>query len=215
MTIRSYSRVLLICTTILLSFSTAILFAEEPINAFTAYPHALGAFAGDLSGYGLSYQQWFGRFGFETAFGGYYTPYNPEECGYYENVDILQYTIGIQGLYIVYSGNMVRSFADWLDGSLYIFSGIVHNGTVGRKCKVNPAYSDATADTETPYIEDPNATPTYSSQLGTGLGIGIEIVLFKHFSFPIEFGIDSIWTLGSVWPDRAGLIIQGGFRYRY
>ena len=205
----------LILSILLLFFSTAILFAEEPINAFTAYPHALGAFIGDLSGYGLSYQQWFGRFGFETAFGGSYTPYSSEECSISPSVDILQYAIGIQGQYIVYSGNMIKSFADWLDASLYIFTGILHDGTIGKNCKVNPNYSDSNSSNESQYIEDPNAQPSFSPKLGTGLGIGIEIVLFKHFSFPIEFGLDSVWALGSIWPERAGYIVQGGFRYRY
>ena len=216
---KGFSKKFFICLFVFLIFiNTFNVFSDQQnkhatINAFKKYPHALGAFYGELSGYGLSYQQWFDRFGFETALGGYYTP---PDCPTSTDAksDILQYSVGFQVQYVVFSGNMIEQFSNWLDAALYIFSGVVHNGTVSVQCKENPNY-DSNNPSEPQYIEDPNASPLYTPQLGTGFGIGIEIVLFKHFSIPTEFGLDSIWAPGSFWPVKAGFIVQSGFRYRY
>jgi len=188
-----------------------MLFGDTGTNVYRTYPYALGAFGGDLSGSGLSYQQWLGRLGYEVSFGGFYTP---PDCSFEQDEDFLTYSIGLQFQYSLFSENLLKKFPDWISASLYIFTGIVHAGSLSQHCKANPDYNKD--DPTSPiYLSDTSKPPVYRPNFGLGFGIGIEPVLFRHFSIPVEFGIDSIWPLDSLWPDRAGFIVQGGFRYRF
>jgi hypothetical protein len=45
--------------------------------------------------------------------------------------------------------------------------------------------------------------------VAAGLGIGYEIVLFRHFSLPLQFGYQVEW------PFRVDFCFSGGLRYRY
>ncbi|RKX83826.1 MAG: hypothetical protein DRP57_07150 [Spirochaetes bacterium] len=188
-----------------------LLFSDTGTNVYRAYPYALGAFAGELGGTGLSYQQWLGKFGYEVSFGGYYTP---PDCSFEPNSVFLTYSIGLQFQYALFSENLLKKFPDWIAASLYLFTGTVHVGSLSQPCKVNPDFNKDDLSSLM-YLSDTSKSPVYTPDFGVGFGIGIEPVLFRHFSFPMEFGIDSIWPLGSLWPDTAGFIVQGGFRYRF
>jgi hypothetical protein len=67
----------------------------------------------------------------------------------------------------------------------------------------------------TPYVEEAG---TYAAVFTAGVGIGVELILFRHFSFPIEFGYGASWTATE--PDLSAafvvnLNVQSGLRYRY
>ena len=156
---------------VVLLISAAAVF---PDGVFEEYEHAVGGFYGNVGGQGLSYQQWFGSFGIETAAGMSLN----SSTGFLFNV-------GLQPQYRLYSD----SFGDWLDGCLYLWAG----GLFG---------STGTA----------TATSFY---LNGGAGIGTEIVLFKHFSIPLEAGYFAGWQLGNIAPQIASFVVQGGLRYRF
>lgn len=204
-------RIFPIFVVFLMIFAVSFLFPDTGTNIYRAYPYALGVFAGELGGTGLSYQQWMGRFGYEAAFGGIY---KPPQSGLKSSFKFLNYNIGLQVQYMLFSENLLRKFPDWISAALYLFTGAVHNGSFSQPYKANPDYTDPNLPAQ-PFVIDTSKSPVYTPGFGFGIGIGIEPVLFRHFSFPFEFGLDSIWHIGSVWPEKAGFFAQGGFRYRF
>ena len=78
-------------------------------------------------------------------------------------------------------------FADWLSGQLYLW------GTVGHEAYADYQY--------TPFL------------LG-GLGTGLEIILFQHFSIPFEFGYYGLIPLGPGYL-QINFGFAGGLRYRF
>lgn len=159
--------------TVLCFFLVFSLSAEEK-SVYEEFDQALGGFGGEISGWGLSYQQWFDKVGFETA-GGFY----------YDGGSTFTYVLGAQAQFMLYED----FYSDWFTGCLYFFTGGKHGG-------------DVTAS-------------SYEPGIGIGAGVGVELVLFQHFSLPLEFGYGGVWKLSSIIPVSAGPQIQGGFRYRY
>jgi len=102
----------------------------------------------------------------------------------------ISYNIGVEYQRIVFGSNA----NEWLSGALYLFGAGFHGGTVD------------------------SSTGAYSPSFGLGIGIGIEIILFEHFSIPIGLvdGV-SITPLASDPSSTFTFILmpQIGFRYRY
>ena len=98
------------------------------------------------------------------------------------------FNIGLQAQFRFYEA----SFGEWLDGGLYGWGGVAYGNR--------------------PYVLV-GGIP--QGGLSAGAGIGIEPVFFKHFSTPIEFGYSASWDLSSITPQSAGVVIQGGLRYRF
>ncbi len=191
---------------VILIFITGLLSLQaEELTVFEKYPSSIGAFYGDVAGMGLSYQRWFSSLGFELAGGLWYTPI--ENAAYQEFAEFFVYNIGVQAMYTLVSNNIT----DWISGNLYLFAGVIHYGHLYQPCKTT-----GTKENEVPVYEpDYSKSPILSSDFGTGFGIGIETVLLKHFSLPIEFGIDGIWQSGIILPKKAGFFVQSGLRYRF
>lgn len=210
---------------------------KEP-TAFDRNAHALGVFAGGIGGVGLHYQHWFGKLGVQTAFGIFYSPegdsFDPffffggaasydeyqwrdpdSEALYYSYYRTrLSYNIGLEFLYRLFA----EDFAKWFSGNLYIFGGINHSG-------IDQFYYDKKkveyTDGESGYYWTEDYTKKievgYSPNLSMGLGIGVEPMLFQHFSLPLEFGFGLFWE-GMEFDKNAFFInpiIQAGLRYRF
>ncbi len=185
-----------ICIAVLLTAVVMLPASADEGPAYERHPQALGIQYGAISGSGLSYYRWSDNIGFQIALGGLYDP-----TGDISWMDILDYSVGAELQYTVYGD----SYAKWLAGQLYLFTGLNHRGVIERKP------SDPNGDLETeagPYI------PSFT----TGFGIGIEVVLFNHFSVPLEFGYAAAWKpSGASLQDQLAikLITQAGFRYRF
>lgn len=171
---------------------------QEAATAFAEYPEALGIYYGEISGTGLAYHKWVDGVGYQVTAGILYMP--PESAG-----NLLDYVIGFENSYTVYS----EDFTDWLSGLLSLFWGVNHRGFVRVE---NVVYDDATYELAS-YTIGPY-TPTFT----IGGGIGIEVLGFKHFSVPFEFGYGATLSpLESSVVDMflVDLYLQAGFRYRY
>ncbi len=178
-------KVLLMLLITLISISFT--WSNSGTSVFEKYPTSIGGFFGEIGGMGLSYQKWLYPLGFEISGGLTYVP--PDSIQAPE--EFFTYNLGFQIMYTI----IANDITDWLSGNLYSFGGFIHYGYL--------------------YISGTSKTPVYASDLGVGAGFGIETVLLKHFSFPLEFGLDTIWTLGNLYPKKAGFFAQGGFRYRF
>ncbi|TVQ26707.1 MAG: hypothetical protein EA383_05020 [Spirochaetaceae bacterium] len=155
------------------------------------FPEALGFQYGLISGAGLSYQRWFGPTGLQVAGGILYFPAQTATSYPF----VLDYSIGLQVNRSVFASD----YSDRVSGQLYLVGGVSHGGRIDRD------------------YETSNAGPFVPS-IGLGGGLGIEIVLFEHFSFPIEVLYAGVWE-GIDRPFneqiRIDLVPQTGFRYRY
>lgn len=174
--------------------------------AYEEFPEALGFQYGEISGTGLSYQAWRGAVGYQYAAGVIYMPLDGDSW-----LDTtLDYAIGAEGQFRVYG----EDFADWLSGQLYTFVGLGHRGYIPIETVSDGRYIEDTDE----YIEPVFATGNYTPVIGLGAGIGIEIILFRHFSVPIELGYGVKWepTAGALDKQfHVDLYPQIGFRYRY
>lgn len=179
-------------------------FSEEQ-KAFEKYDQALGFQGGQISGTGLSYQKWSDGLGLQFAFGALYFPLSEENSSWLSYSNILDYTVGAEAQYSVYG----EDFADWLSGQLYLFAGLNHRGFIEKVF-----IPDEGEDTFTGTYEYGPYTPV----LALGIGIGIEIILFQHFSMPFELGYGVFWSpTKSSLKDQfvVDLVPQAGFRYRF
>lgn len=155
------------------------------------FPSALGFFSGTVYAEnlfgGLQYQHWFSTNGFQVEGGVIFSPSD----------NVLDYSIIGDYLYPVY-GN---EYSDKMAGRLYLF------GTLGHIGKIITEYNYEN------YITENHLR--FSIMLG--FGIGIEVIAYKHFSFPIHFGYAADWpiNLSSVNQPFIGLMIASGLRYRF
>lgn len=166
---------------------------------YTAYPQALGVAFGPITATGLHYHAWAGDLGYQATAGIIYLP-----AGETYGNNILNYEIGGGIQRRVYGD----AFADWLAGSLYLFAGGNHRGFI-------PSVATDPTSPET----DPSYTAgSFHAQVTVGAGIGIEVILFQHFSIPAEFGYGGSWVVTE--PDVSQAIVvqlyaQTALRYRY
>lgn len=166
----------------------------EEVKPSVVYPDALGAAFGPISGIGLHYHRWEKSFGWQVTGGILYFP-----PGQQPGQTSLDYNLGGALQWQVYGD----TFAPWLSGNLYLFLGGNHRGYIPVRSSGDPLVF-----TNGPFQADITAGP----------GIGTEIVLFEHFSIPIEFGYGGTWTVTQ--PDLSqaftvNIYGQTALRYRY
>lgn len=189
---------------LLLLFSHPSLYGEEQekgMGMFDEYPQALGIFYGEIGGTGLSYHRWSEGKGMQITAGVLYLP--PGSIDTWLNDNMLDYVVGFQRQYVVYS----EDFAGWLSGLLNLFWGINHRGVI----PVSQEWDESTS-------ESTEEIGTYTPSISLGAGIGTEVLLFRHFSFPLEFGYGLNFYPTEADPLKmfnVNLRVQGGFRYRY
>jgi hypothetical protein len=184
--------------------------ADEIVPPYETFPEALGGFYGPFSGSGLHYHRWLGANGFHVSGGIIYIPLG--DSAWWFGDTTLDYAVGGEYQRRVYG----EAFTQWLAGSLYLFAGAMHRGYIPIEL-VAEAYE--VPDSDPPEWVDPvYAAGDYQAELTIGAGIGIELILFGHFSIPLEFGYGVTWT--PTVPDfsdalEVGPNIQTGLRYRY
>ena len=197
---RHIFRTFLLCI-LMGGFISTIAFADgftknpTPTVTYDAFNNALGMYICAIpngASYGLHYQHWFNRLGFQITGGGFYTPDN--KVG-----STLDYSVTAEGLFTVY-GN---SFSEQLAGRLYTWVALGHHGFIPDN---SISRFDETLDKWIYETDD-----SYYINALVGLGVGIEFILFEHFSIPIQFGY-----MGE-FPSRPGIGFTGGtgIRYRY
>ncbi len=178
------------------SFPTTFVFAEETtdleVTAYEKYTQAIGFQYGEISGWGLSYQAWMNKIGLQVTAG---IIYNPDAADWETK---LNYSVGLEMQFRVYGDD----FSKWLSGQLYIFTGINHGGFIKNEQEFGVLPADG----------------KYIPFISGGIGFGIELILFQHFSIPFGVGYGLIWE-GS---DRAfarqisvKLCPEVGIRYRF
>lgn len=186
----------------------SVIVAADEIPAYEAFPRALGVAVGQISGTGLHYHRWDGPTGWHVSAGVLYLPPTDDPWIGSYTATVLNYTAGAAFQRRVYAD----SFTSWLTGSLYLFAGGNHRGYIPR---VETSPGDPAGD---PYVPPEYGIGAYAAELTAGVGIGIEIILFRHISIPAEFGYGGTWTMTE--PDlvnafRVDLYGQTALRYRY
>lgn len=164
-------------------------FAEETVQAPSPanFDNALGIYTtsvgfGESAG-GLQYQRWFDRAGLQITAGGYYNPQNGGRK--------INYSVLLDGLFSVYRDDITQ----WLSGNLYVWATVGHHG-----------YTSVSYDSNG-NVTDSSFVPNFVA----GAGIGIETVLFRHFSIPIQFGYTAEFPVAPA----AGFSVGTGLRYRF
>lgn len=197
----------------IVAICTPVLAAEEVESgpkAFQEFPDALGVFFGPASGMGLSYHTWLPDApgsGLQVAFGVIYAA---DTASSFFGQRILDYTVGFEYQRSVYG----EDFASWLSGQLYLWGGIAHNGYINRIVTTDAVYGD----TGNLVSEAEYGVAPYTPTVTIGVGIGVEVILFRHFSFPVEVGYVATYNFGEETFAKGisvNLTPQGGARYRY
>jgi hypothetical protein len=191
--------------------------AEEK-SVYSEFNDALGGFAGEFGGSGLSYQHWFGSLGLQTAVGIFYYPedsslYQSSYDGTSYDLEVFTYNLGVEGQLMLYE----NTYNDWFSGNLHLFAGITHTGSIRKTITYTGEVVTPTggADPYTEYTVSGETGPLFYPGASVGFGIGFEPVFFQHFSVPLEFGLGGSWEFDSIVPVSAGLRVQGGLRYRF
>lgn len=157
-----------------------------------AFPNALGFSVGsnisDASVFNLHYQRWFDDIGFAVSLGGMKTALTSDEDWGADGLVTLQYKLS--------DGNFDSGGIFY--GALYVFA---NSGYVAKQTAT--------------YIYDPiTSVPSYSlvyeQYVPVGIGIGIEGVLLRHISMPIEVGFEYHILTGYLGPSFITAI-----RYRF
>jgi hypothetical protein len=175
------------------------------ISPATEFPSSAGMFASLLGGTlgtgGLSYQQWIGSFGIGVTAGGMAYPQTEvygTDADPVPEFATWSYSIQVDLLYRLYSSN----FWNWLSGDLFAFLSLGH---VGARDGVY--FEDPDGDYNT---QDWYYTPgDYEAVFFGTVGIGYEIVLFRHFSVPLMFGYSVEY------PFLVDFTFATGLRYRF
>ena len=200
----------IVLSVIVLAFLVSPIAAEDIAPPYETYPEALGGFFGPFSGSGLHYQKWLGENGFHVTGGIVYIPFS--EADWWFSATTLDYSIGGEFQRRVFG----EAFTNWLAGSLYLFAGGMHRGYMPVDL-VAEGYEVPDSDPVV-WVDPVYALGTFQADLTVGVGIGIELILFRHFSIPLEFGYGATWTMTE--SDFANAIsigpnVQSGLRYRY
>jgi hypothetical protein len=172
------------------------------ITPAKSFPSSVGVFGTSVLGGGLSYQIWFDRFGCALTVGGGAEPYTTAG-----SIDLVNnptgspdfyawnYNVELDCMYRLYSS----VFSNWLTGDLFAYGTVAHMGTT-KAVYVNNA--DLTKQGS--YVEG-----EFVPVVAAGIGVGYEVILFKHFSIPVQFGYMAQW------PFRVDFTASGGLRYRF
>lgn len=163
--------------------------AEAPVALF---PNALGFYASSMPSYGLHYQRWLYPFGFQVTAGGYAT-----DSPYSAPIKDWQATAQVSAALALDQ----RVYSSWFAHLLYVFA------TAGENVE-SLAYL---SDPDPLFTGDETYAPgPVDASFKAGVGVGIEFILFKHFSIPLEFGYVGDPVAGTV-----NFMLGGALRYRF
>jgi hypothetical protein len=169
------------------------------------FPSSIGIFGSSMLGGGLSWQHWAGSLGCAVTAGGMARLQTENYGGTAAPVADF-YTWG----YNVELDLMYRLFSshswNWLAGDLFVYAQVGHRGE--RPTVSDQGDVDGNPDT----MDDSwwkNEPGPFTAHYSVGVGVGYEIVLFRHFSLPIYFGY------AVEYPLALNFNLGGGLRYRY
>jgi hypothetical protein len=134
-------------------------------TVFDQYPSSLGFCVGSPEIVGLTWKHWFGRTGLEVTAGGTYDP-----VATYSDIYFYSVTAGLSHRLLA------EDFASWFSGGLSLIGFIGHTGRSGYQ------YQEGEGGGQGTY-----APSGYKPAFFAAAGIGIESVLFKHFSQELDF----------------------------
>ena len=174
-----------IAAIIICSITVSMGYAEENIATINnTFANALGFYAASIGASSGLYGLHYQHWAGDFGFqitGG--GTYTPNY--YFSGGSLLDYSVALEGLWTVYGGEYVRDIA----GRLYLWAMGGHHG----------------------YLDDTDDTQNFVVNFTSGLGIGIETILYQHFSIPIEFG----YTAEFPTETSFGFSFGAGLRYRY
>jgi len=158
---------------------------ERKTTVFEEFPSSLGVTFASIETFGLSWKRWFGKTGLELCVGGTWDPSNLYGPIYYYSVTgALSHRL------------YAEDFADWFSGGLYL---VLYGGHAGEDGYVYDADLDV------------NVRTGYKPYVYAGAGIGLETVLFRHFSQEVQF-----LYIGQFLNDPGiGFGVNFSLRYRY
>jgi hypothetical protein len=162
---------------------------DREYNIFDQYPSSLGVTLGSMETFGLSWKRWFGKTAFEITAGGMWDPSTTMGSIYW-------YAVTGALSYRLYA----EDFANWFSGGLYLV-----------------AYGGHGGEDSIDYVYDPEKDTSdtvrsgYSPYIYAGGGIGIETVLFKHFSQELQF----LYIGRFLSSPGIQFGVNASFRYRY
>ncbi len=143
---------------------------EEPLpvgqkSAYDTWPSSLGYYNANQTGYGLSWQHWFGANGVSLTGGGIY---QPASAGDLLVSDIMDCSVQAQYLRMVHTGR----FRDFLSFNMHLI------GMAGYRGRIQQEYTGgALYPVPGPY--------TYG--VFVGVGLGLEYTVYEHFSWWYDF----------------------------
>jgi hypothetical protein len=161
------------------------------LPSFVEFPSALGMELNTMAGWGLHWMYWKDALGISVTGGGIYQPANSAYPGQVENLD---YGIFAQALLRVYGVD----FAKWFGGQLYATVLLGHQGRLDYQTVYDYAGNFVS-----------NGTGAFIPMFNAGIGIGIEFILFRHFSLPVEC------LLIGQYPWKLNFTATFGLRYRF
>ena len=183
---------------------------DSPPPTIDAFPQALGVFTGPVAGWGFSYHRWLGSgVGLQLGGGVMYSP--DADSGLFWG-KYLDYSAGIEVQQSIFGDDLVSW--PWLATRIYLWGGASHRGLI-EEIELLPGIWDGDGNVvqEAEYGPGP-----YTPTVTLGAGFGVEVVLFRHFSFPVEFGYAATYDVsaGSILAGLSvDLVPQAGARYRY
>lgn len=134
-------------------------------TVFATYPSALGISMSPVENVSLSWKNLFDRIGVEVGVGGFWDPASTTGPIYWYSVNgALSYRL------------LAEDFASWIAGGLDLVAFAGYRGEDGYEAVFNED------DYSFTYVRT-----GYRPYLFFGAGIGIETVLFKHFSQEVQF----------------------------
>lgn len=190
-------KVLTCCFIFIVSFS---IFAENSTandSSVSEYPYkkaiglyALAAGADGIAG--LQYQQWGKSIGWQGLFSVFYDP-DRDWSG-----TVLDYSLILDGQYLLYE----NSYKNNISGRLYVWGSVGHRGTITT---IYTFLQDDSRKIEEEYEEK------ISFNALVGFGFGIEALLYRNFSFPIQFGYYASFPTNPI----INFSVGTGLRYRF
>lgn len=153
--------------------------------ALQEYPSALGISLSTIENVGLSWKRWFGNVGLEVAAGGFWDPSSTIGNIYWYSVSAA-----------VSRRLFAEEFSDWFSGGLDLVFLAGHAGEDGYE------YDALTSN----FIRT-----GYLPYFHVGAGIGIEVLLFRHFSQELQF----LYSARLLNNPGIHLGVNASFRYRF
>ncbi|HEY9054711.1 MAG TPA: hypothetical protein VIO60_07825 [Rectinemataceae bacterium] len=157
---------------------------QKPI-VFDEFPSSLGVSFITPETIGLSWKRWYGKTALELSAGGFWNPSNDSGS---------RYRYSVMGA--VSRRLYADDFANWFSGGLYLVALAGHSGEEGVEWDMDTSSYTRLG---------------YQPAIYAGAGLGIETVLFRHFSQELQF----VYVGKFLSDPGIGFALNVAVRYRY